>query len=93
MNLRLISMLVAMSCAMAGLAYAQDAEVTEGGGGGGGVVYEEETTYDFDGDTVEGALLRPDGELMSGRQHGKESSLIDIRADFIPEMVRSVNEL
>lgn len=53
----------------------------------------QETTYDFDGDTVEGALLRPEGDLMSGTRHGKESSLINIRADFIPEMVRSVHEL
>lgn len=53
----------------------------------------QETTYDFDGDTVEGALLRPEGDLMSGVRHGKESSLINIRADFIPEMVRSVHEL
>lgn len=52
----------------------------------------EETVYDFDGATVEGALMRPDGDLMTGQRHGKESSLIDIRADFIPEMVRSVYE-
>lgn len=52
----------------------------------------EETVYDFEGDTVEGALMRPDGDLMSGQRHGKESSLIDIRADFIPEMIRSVHQ-
>lgn len=52
----------------------------------------QETVYDFEGDTVEGALLRPEGDLMSGQRHGKESSLIDIRADFIPEMIRSVHE-
>lgn len=47
-------------------------------------------TYDFDGDTVEGALLRPEGDLMGSTRHGKDSSLINIRADFIPEMIRSV---
>lgn len=52
----------------------------------------QETVYDFEGDTVEGSLMRPDGDLMSGQRHGKESSLIDIRADFIPEMIRSVHE-
>lgn len=51
-----------------------------------------ETTYDFDGDTVEGALLRPEGDLMGSTRHGKKSSLINIRADFIPEMIRSVQE-
>lgn len=94
MKTRMIGTIIALCCGVSGLALAQEAEVSGGDGGdGGGVVYEEETTYDFDGDTVEGALLRPDGELMSGSRHGKESSLIDIRADFIPEMVRSVNEL
>lgn len=58
----------------------------------GGDAEPQETVYDFEGDTVEGALLRPEGDLMSGQRHGKESSLIEIRADFIPEMVRSVHD-
>jgi hypothetical protein len=72
-------------------AFAQDE--TSSGGGDGGVVYEEETTYDFEEDVVEGQLIRPDGELLSGQRHGKESSLINIRSDFIPEMIRSAEEL
>ena len=58
-----------------------------------GVIYEEESSFDFDDDIVEGQLIRPDGELIGGQRHGKESRLINIRADFIPEMVRSVEEL
>jgi len=69
---------------VASVGFAQD----EAGGDG----QPKETVYDFEGDTVEGALLRPEGDLMSGQRHGKESSLIDIRADFIPEMIRSVHE-
>jgi hypothetical protein len=71
-------------------AFAQDETSS---GGDGGVVYEEETTYDFEEDVVEGQLIRPDGELLSGQRHGKESSLINIRSDFIPEMIRSAEEL
>lgn len=71
----------------AGVAIAQDESSA------GGVVYEEVTEYDFDDDVVEGALIRPDGELLSGQRHGKESSLINIRSDFIPEMIRSAEEL
>lgn len=56
-------------------------------------VYEDETTYDFEDDYVEGQLVRPDGELVTGQRHGKESSLVRIRADFIPEMVQSVEDL
>lgn len=74
-----------MSLAMGGVASAQD--------GGDGVVYEDETIYNFDAEFVEGNVVRPDGELISGQRHGKESSLIRIRADFIPELVQSVEEL
>jgi hypothetical protein len=59
----------------------------------GGVVYEEETSYNFDAEFIDGQVVRPDGELIAGQRHGKESSLIRIRADFIPEMVQSVEEL
>lgn len=57
------------------------------------VVYKAETTYDFDGDDVEGNLVRPDGENITGDQRGKTSSLINIRSDFIPEMLKSVETL
>jgi hypothetical protein len=59
----------------------------------GGVIYEDETSYDFEDEYVDGNVVRPDGELIAGQRHGKDSSLIRIRADFIPEMVRSVEEL
>lgn len=60
---------------------------------GGGVVYEEETVYTFDNEYVDGQVVRPDGELLVGQRHGKESSLIRIRADFIDELAQSVEEL
>ena len=58
-----------------------------------GVRYEDTTTYDFENDYVEGQLVRPDGDLISGQRHGKQSDLIRIRTDFIPEMVQSVENL
>lgn len=76
----------------AGLARAQAPEVGVDAPRGG-VQYERTTTYDFEDDYVEGQLLRPDGELVTGQRHGKESSLIRIRQDFIPEMVQSVEDL
>ncbi len=77
-------------------AFAQDGAGAEGEGvivGEDGAVYEAETNYNFEDDIVEGALLAPDGDLLTGSRHGKTSSLINIRADFVPEMVRSVEEL
>ena len=64
-----------------------------GGTGGGDVVYKKETNYDFEGDDVEGALVKPDGEGVKGEKHGKTSSLLKIRSDFIPEMLKSVEDI
>jgi hypothetical protein len=57
------------------------------------VQYKEKTVYDFEGDDVTGSLIKPDGENITGETHGKTSSLIKIRSDFIPEMLQSVENL
>ena len=74
---------------------AQDMPRPEVGRGqqGGDVQYKKETVYDFSGDDVTGNLIKPDGENITGETHGKTSSLIKIRSDFIPEMLESVEEL
>lgn len=51
------------------------------------------TTYDFDDDLVTGDLVRPDGELLNVRRRGQRNSLIRIREHFIPEMLKSVENL
>lgn len=90
---------VAFTCfTVPAVAFAQDAlptagEAMGGGGGGGDVVYKKETVYDFDGDDVEGALVKPDEANITGEQHAKTSSLIRIRQDFIPEMLKSVEDI
>jgi len=72
-------------------AFAQDAPAEGGGGGGGGGG--NTTTYDFEDDLVSGDLVRPDGELLNVRRRGSRSSLIRIREHFIPEMLKSVENL
>lgn len=75
---------------------AQDSMPSAGaarGGGGGAARVKKKTTYDFDGDDVNGNLVKPDGTGIQGEQHGKTSSLIDIRSDFIPEMLKTVEDL
>ncbi len=51
------------------------------------------TTYDFEDDLVTGDLVRPDGEMLNVRRRGSRSSLIRIREHFIPEMLKSVENL
>ncbi len=58
-----------------------------------GVQYAEKTEYSFDDDVVTGDLVRPDGELTIVRKKGKERSLIRVRQHFIPEMLKSVENL
>ena len=72
-----------------------DAPAAAGGGaeGGGQRQYAQTTTYSFEDDLVSGDLVRPDGDLMRVRRRGQRSSLIRIREHFIPEMLKSVENL
>jgi len=54
---------------------------------------DDATTYDFEDDLVSGDLVRPDGELLNVRRRGRRASLIRIREHFIPEMLKSVENL
>jgi hypothetical protein len=49
--------------------------------------------YDFSGDTIEGDLIRPEGSTIDARDFAKHSSLIRIRKDFIPEIIKSAEDL
>lgn len=54
---------------------------------------EAATTYDFEDDLVTGDLVRPDGEMLNVRRRGRRASLIRVREHFIPEMLKSVENL
>ena len=49
--------------------------------------------YDFSGDTIEGDLIKPEGSTVDARDFAKHSSLINIRKDFIPEIIKSAEDL
>lgn len=50
-------------------------------------------TYDFSGDTIDGELLRPDGDVVDTRKFANHTSLIRIRRDFIKEILKSAEDL
>ena len=58
---------------------------------GGGVA--ATTEYNFEDDLVTGDLVRPDGELIGARKKAKVNTLIRVRKHFIPEMLKSVENL
>ncbi|HSY39513.1 MAG TPA: hypothetical protein VLA79_08290 [Polyangia bacterium] len=72
-------------------------EKAAGGAAAGGddanTTYKAKTVYDFEDDTVEGDLQRPDGELVSAQKKAEHSSLIEIRKDFIPEMLKTLEDI
>lgn len=88
--------------ASAGTAFAQakaggeasaSASASASAGGDENVQYKAKTVYDFEDDMVEGDLQRPDGELVDSLRKVKHSSLIEIRKDFIPEMLKSLEDI
>jgi hypothetical protein len=62
-------------------------------GAGGDIIYKKQTKYDFDDDLVEGDLVRPDDMFVESRDKARYGSLITIRKDFIPEMLKSAEDI
>lgn len=94
MKLRIAMVAVILSGGTS-LAFAQNqaAPAAKGGGGEETAGFKAKTVYDFDDDTVEGDLQRPDGEMVDSMRKVKHSSLIEIRKDFIPEMLKSLEDI
>ena len=86
--MRQLSIALASIALLAGTALAQPKAKDAGGGGGGKV-----KVYDFSGDTIEGDLVKPEGTDLNARDFAKHSSLIRIRTNFIPEIIKSAEDL
>lgn len=85
---------LAFAVVVPGLAAAQDADPgTVEDPATPGVVYKKETVYDFEDDVVEGAFIRPEGEYLDARRAARHSSLIRIRESFVPEMLKSAEDI
>jgi hypothetical protein len=58
-----------------------------------GVVYEKKTVINFEDDTIQGDLTRPDGEYVEARKKVKHSNLIRIREEFRQKVLKTAGEL
>ncbi len=81
-----------------GPALAQDDDSSGDSGGaraagGGGKAKGGPQTIDFEDDTIEGDLTKPDGEYVEARSKVQHSNLIRIREDFEDKVMQSVGEL
>ena len=79
-------------------AFAQDDDSPppvrkDAGGGGGKGGKGGPQTIDFEDDTIEGDLTKPDGEYVEARKKVQHSNLIRIREDFEDKVMQSVGEL
>jgi hypothetical protein len=79
-------------------ALAQDDDGASGSGGdassGGGRAQKGgPQTIDFEDDTIEGDLTKPDGEYVEARKKVQHSNLIRVREDFEDKVMQSVGEL
>ena len=76
-----LSLIVAALCVMSGAAFAAKQEKPK------------VKVYDFTGDTIEGDLIKPEGEAVDARDITQFSSLIRIRRDFIEEIIKAAEDL
>ena len=55
--------------------------------------FKKVTHYGFDDDKVEASAAQGGGSLVSGTRRAGHSSLLTVRAHFLPEMIRSAEQL
>ena len=88
--MRKLVLVFATLALMTSISLADDKKPAAGGGGGGNGKVK---VYDFSGDTIEGDLVKPEGSTVDARDFAKHSSLINIRKDFIKEIIKSAEDL
>ncbi len=84
MKVRLLVMLLVL-VPLGALAQGQKAQ--------GKVEYEKKTVINFEDDTIEGDLKRPDGEYVEARQKVDHSNLIHIREDWREKLMQASGDL
>lgn len=57
------------------------------------VEYEKKTVINFEDDTIEGDLKRPDGEYVEARRKVDHSNLIKIREEWRDKVLQSSGDL
>ena len=86
-------MIIAAFFIMPSLGQAQTPASPGAGDSVDGIVYKKNTEYDFEDDNIEGSFVRPEGEYLDARRRARYSSLIRVRKDFIPEMLKSAEDI
>ena len=88
----LVAVLVGGICLVAMPALAQD-EPAEGGDTPTETVYKKTTIIDFSDVTITGELTKPEGSYLMNKKKANFNLLIRVRDNFLPEMIKSVDNL
>jgi hypothetical protein len=48
---------------------------------------------DFEDETIRGTLTKPEGDFIDSRARGRQRSLIKVRRHFVPELLKSADDL
>ncbi|HVP68234.1 MAG TPA: adventurous gliding motility protein CglF [Anaeromyxobacteraceae bacterium] len=57
------------------------------------VQYEKKTVIDFEDDTIQGDLTRPDGEYVEARKRVNHSNLIQVRENWREKVLQAPDDL
>ena len=57
------------------------------------IIYKKNTTINFEGDIVDGELIKPKGGFIQSRGRAKFNSLIKYRKDFLDKMIKQAKKL
>jgi len=94
---------LAMLCSLAVGLLAGGALAQEGGAEAAGAgapaadsvqtIYKKTTIIDFSDVTITGELTKPEGSYLMNKKKANFNLLIRVRDNFLPEMIRSVDNL
>ena len=87
--LKLLLLMTVFAVFAAGPAMAQE----EGGESKVETVYKKTTIIDFSDVTITGELTKPEGSYLMNKKKANFDLLIRVRDNFLPEMIKTVDNL
>ena len=73
--------------------FAAGSALAQGEEGGEQTVYKQTTIIDFSDVTITGELTKPEGSYLMNKKKANFNLLIRVRDNFLPEMIKSVDNL
>lgn len=80
---------VALALGVGGIAHAQEDVIRQEDK----TTFKKKTVIDFSDVTIQGELTKPEGSYLLNRKKTKFKTLLKIRANFLPELFNSTDNL